>query len=193
MGSIYKLTEQYLPEIDHNSIFVEIGSDRYEGSTRYFAELAGKNNTILHTVDLDPECQQRNADIENVTWYQHSGSDWASTVFPTVGKQIACLYLDNFDYNWDINVHSEMIEKQRITYRSQFDIEMTNQNCQIEHMKQLLALYPYMGLHSVIVCDDTYLWNDCWVGKSGPAVVFLLANGYTVQHTTTDCGVILKR
>jgi hypothetical protein len=70
---------------------------------------------------------------------------------------------------------------------------MSNQNCQVEHMKQMLALYPFMDQHSIIVCDDTYTYNDCWIGKSGPVVIFLLANGYTIQKTSTDCGVILKR
>jgi hypothetical protein len=46
---------------------------------------------------------------------------------------------------------------------------------------------------AVVAFDDTYCWNDCWVGKCGPAVVYMLASGWRVVEQTLDCGVILKK
>lgn len=193
MGKIFELTEKYLPAATDNSVFVEIGSDRWEGSTKYFADLAIKHNTVLHTVDIDSDPQRRHHTMSGVVWHCTIGSVWAVNNFPILDKKITCLYLDNFDYDWETKKTSQMIEDQKILYRDRFNLLMSNQNSQLEHMKQMLALYPYMNEHSIVVCDDTYTYNDCWIGKSGPVVVFLLANGYTIQKTTTDCGVILKR
>ena len=72
-------------------------------------------------------------------------------------------------------------------------IAMTNQNCQIEHMKQIVALEPCLNSNSIVVFDDTYAVNDCWIGKCGPAVVYLLSKGWSVVEQTLDCGVILKK
>jgi hypothetical protein len=195
MGQIFSLTEQYLPNINSGSVFVEIGSDRWEGSTEYFVNLASKNNTTLHTVDIDPDPQSRHQSLLGVQWHCAIGSEWAKNEFPKLNKTISCLYLDNFDYDWETTQHSSMIANQQELYRSRFNVEMTNQNCQIEHMTQMLALYPYMEQHSAVICDDTYLYNECWIGKSGPVVVFLLANGYTIAHMPThnNLGVILVR
>jgi hypothetical protein len=202
MGATFKLVEQHLLSIEQDSIFVEIGSDRYEGSTEFFAELAIKNNTVLHTVDISNKAQQRltrNRDIPEVIWHQAIGSDWAAHTFPSLDKKIALLYLDNFDYDWEISRHTQNIELQKKDYLETFSIDMTNENCQIEHLKQMLALYPYMSNHSIVVCDDTYQFNDCWIGKCGPVVVYLLANGYKIitKEAGGDAGynygVILAR
>jgi hypothetical protein len=181
MGSTFKLVEQYLPLIDQALVFVEIGSDRHEGSTEFFAELAIKNNTVLHTVDISGYAQQRlTQDWPAVVWHQAVGSEWALHTFPHLGKKIALLYLDNFDYDWDINRRTPNIELQKKDYLETFGISMTNENCQVEHLKQMIALHPYMSDRSIVVCDDTYQFNDCWIGKCGPAVVYLLANGYKI-------------
>jgi hypothetical protein len=193
MGKIFQLTEKYLPQITADEVFVEIGSDRWEGSTEYYANLAVTNNTVLHTVDIDPDPQHRLAHIPGIVWHTEIGSNWSQKIFPTINKKIACLYLDNFDYIWDINNVGEHIRSQQQEYVNKFGLTMDNQNCQIEHFIQMQYLYPYMSDNSVVVLDDTYTINNCWVGKSGGAVIFLLANGYTIRKTSTDCGVILTR
>jgi hypothetical protein len=72
-------------------------------------------------------------------------------------------------------------------------IAMNNQNCQAEHMRQIVALRTCLSPGAVVVFDDTYCYNDCWIGKCGPAVVYLQAHGWSVVHQTLDCGVIMKR
>lgn len=184
MGAIFKFTEQYLPsEID--GVFVEIGSDRYEGSTEYYAKLARRVGTEFHTVDISDGPRQRLStvpDMDQVNWHIASGSQWASEIYPSIGKPIACLYLDNFDYEWDVNLKFDDILEQIETYRREFGIEMNNQNCQVEHLRQMIALMPYMAEKSLVICDDTQQFNECWIGKGGGVVLFLLAHGFQVRE-----------
>jgi cephalosporin hydroxylase len=200
MGMTFKKAEQWLPTVKSDSVFVEIGSDRYEGSTTYFADLAVRNGTVLHTVDLlkDPqERVNRNGIVPGITWHQADGVEWSRTVYPTINKPISCLYLDNFDYNWNVTQHNPDIEKQKQEYMEQWGIVMNNQNCQVAHLQQMMALLPYMAEQSIVVCDDTYLSNDCWIGKCGAVVVFLQAHGYCIVDTENvggySYGVILLR
>lgn len=200
MGQVFKLAEQYISTVDQDSVFVEIGSDRYEGSTVELAQLAIKYNTVLHTVDMLTEGQDRITQegvIPGIIWHQGIGSEWAKNIFPTIGKKISCLYLDNFDYDWNVrDKNNPDIQAQKAQYL-ELGLEMNNQNCQVEHLKQTISLLPYMSEHSLVVCDDTYICNDCWIGKSGPAVVYLLAHGYRVIDLPpipqASYGVILVR
>ena len=196
----FKKTEQWLPPLGSDSVLVEIGSDRYEGSTTHFAEIAVRKETVLHTVDLLKEPQERvnrNGIVPGIVWHQHEGVTWCQKVFPTVGKRIGCLYLDNFDYNWDVTRPNSDILKQQQEYLEKFGIVMNNQNCQTAHLQQMIALLPYMSQNSLVVCDDTYLSNDCWIGKCGPVVIYLIANGYRIVDTENvsgySYGVILLR
>lgn len=76
---------------------------------------------------------------------------------------------------------------------SNMGMVMDNQNCQTIHMSQMLSLYPHLEQDAVVMFDDTYKINDCWVGKCGGAVLFLLAHGWRIEKHTTDCGVLMIR
>lgn len=192
MGTIYKKINDHIVWVNPDTdVFVEIGSERGEGSTRFFAELAVENNTVVHTVDINPYPQTwltLHGVVDGIVWHQGHGSSWAKEVFPTLKKQISILYLDNFDYNYNTVTMDQMILDQQQDYLEKFGIAMTNQNCQIEHMKQMISLLPYMHDRSMIICDDTYQYNDCWIGKCGPVVVFLLANGWTILDNNPESG-----
>jgi hypothetical protein len=192
MGQLFKSAEKYLNKGNADSVFVEIGSDRWEGSTEYFANLAIDNNTVLHTVDIDKSISARLGSLPGTIWHHEVGSTWASKIFPIINKPINCLYLDNFDYNWAVNEFSSMILDQQNQYKEKFNIDMNNQTCQVEHLQQMIALYPYMIKDGIVICDDTYQYNDCWIGKCGAVVIFLLANGYQILEAA-DHGVILKK
>ena len=58
MGLLYQKAHELSLDND-NTVFVEIGSDRLEGSTLYFAKLAEQYNTELHSVDITVEPQSR--------------------------------------------------------------------------------------------------------------------------------------
>jgi hypothetical protein len=191
MGKIYQSIASYLPE-KSTGVFVEIGSERGEGSTISLNNLAGQHNTKLISVDINTDAKRRyEHQLDHTEFVVATGSAWARD-FSTVPSDIALLYLDNFDYIWDINNVSPAIKMQTHEYAEQ-GIVMNNQNCQAEHMRQIIALRPCLAPDAVVVFDDTYCYNDCWIGKCGPAVVYLQAYGWSVVHQTLDCGVIMKR
>ena len=190
---IFDCLEKYIPA-HPNGIFVEIGSDRYEGSTNILATLAKKYETKLISVDVSSEAQDRlQYGFDNVEFVIGSGSQWADE-YAKLDTNIAVLYLDNFDYLYNINDANTdpRIQQQMASYADR-GIEMNNVNCQIEHMKQLISLMPRFTPDTLIIFDDTYQLNGCWVGKCGPCVIYLLCLGYEVLEWTTDCGMIMKK
>jgi hypothetical protein len=266
----HKNISTYLNEIDPTSVFVEIGSERGEGSTLFLADLAEKHKVDLLTVDiidrkhftpkiqnqknnfftndidwgdfykkvrddswpvsansidelpenLQLECQKihnwskwKNHSVKNtklrneihvsdytlsshpsIRWFQEVGSEWSKKFGETINKKISMLYLDNFDYIWDVNNESDSMISRQIQQYKEMGFEMNNQNCQIEHLKQILYLTPYFDQNCVVALDDTYLYNDCWVGKSGPAVVYLLCHNFSIVYQDlSSLFVILKR
>ena len=236
MGFIFQQTHEVFSQLDPNSVFVEIGSDRFEGSTLYFANLAKKYNTILHSVDItaEPQSRIRHSSIE---WHVGIGSEWCKSEWPKIDKKISILYLDNFDYNWHTNIQQTAIPKiwkktyfnnikgedwpeftefkllpawiqQEILEQHNMSLELietgietiyaknnlilNNNNCQIEHFKQLHYLFPYLSDKCLVVFDDTYCANECWIGKNGPGVIFLQANGFSIIKKNASA-VILAR
>ena len=190
---ILELLKKHLPE-KTTGVFVEIGSDRFEGSTAILAALAEEHGTKLISVDLLEDARNRlQGTLNNVEFVVQSGSEWAQD-FSTSWTDIAVLYLDNFDYIYDTRdiANQPTISDQIIKY-AELGIVMNNVNCQTEHLKQLLALRGLFHKDTIVIFDDTYHLNDCWVGKCGPCVVYLLAKGYEVLECTTDCGVIMKK
>ena len=191
MGKVYQHIGSYL-DSDTPGVFIEIGSDRGEGSTQWLDALAAEHNKKLITVDTSSKAKNRwQEKLPNTEFVIQSGSEWADN-FAYTCTNISVLYLDNFDYIWDTdNVSSEI--KLQISDYAGSGITMTNQVCQTEHLKQLMLLYSCLAPNAVVAFDDTYLYHDCWIGKCGPGVVYLLANGWEVMHQTLDYGVILKK
>ena len=191
MGAPYREIENFLPQLHGSHVMVEIGSDRGEGSTEYLDALAGRFNTKLYSVDLLPQAQRKLKDsCINTEFIVDSGSHWSQD-FYTKWENISVLYLDNFDYIWDINEVRPAIRQQQHLY-ADLGLEMTNQNCQVEHLTQMINLAGCMHPQGVIVFDDTYCVNDCWIGKCGPAVVYMKTRGWSVVWDH-DCGVIMRR
>ena len=190
---IFDSLSKYMPA-SPQGMFVEIGSDRYEGSTKILAGLAKKCGTKLISVDVLREAQDRlQHEFDNVEFIIESGSKWADK-YAKLGINIAVLYLDNFDYLYDINdANTNLRIKQQIASYADRGIEMNNVNCQIEHMKQLISLMPTFTNDTLIIFDDTYQLNGCWVGKCGPCVIYLLCLGYEVLEWNTECGMIMKK
>lgn len=190
MGQIFRHASTYINDTD-DSIWVEIGSDRWEGSTEFLANLAQKTNSFLHSVDIDASASTR-IKHPNLVCHVMDGEKWCQTVLPSINKPVGLIYLDNFDYDWDINdCCNDMIKEQKVEYLEKYQIEMTNQNCQVAHLRQLLALEPYLSDDAVVICDDTYTNNDCWVGKSGGVVLYLLSKDWKIVKAE-DNGVILQ-
>ncbi len=197
MGSLFREVGRYLHgSFKPHEIIVEIGSDRWEGSTAYFADLANTHHTRMITVDLDPEAYHRviktvNKDhLERLEFVCADANDWCQS-FDQRARQIKVLYLDNFDWDWEPSLPSEDIQKQQAWYRK-MGLEMTNLNCQASHLDQMITLMPYMSQRSVVCIDDTYLYNGVYIGKGGAVVPYLMTQGYQILQSG-EYGVILGR
>lgn len=194
MGTTFTLAEKFLEKIEPDSVFVEIGSDRGEGSTQYFADLAQQHNTVLHTVDL-LDRKNKNNDHPSVRWHIGAGSTWAQTEYPKIGKKISLLYLDNFDWTWDPDDIPGWIQSQITEYKTKFNIDMNNANCQAEHLAQITNLLPWLSDSAVVLCDDTFPLSinaTIWGGKCGLVVPYLENFNFRVVDTV-NCGLIMAR
>lgn len=257
--------EFFIDGLNEESVFVEIGGDRGEGSTLYLADLATKYNNKFLCIDLDknflqrtfepyrikpkvwqedvffksfvdkvkddswptassldelpdsirheiindhnyfyyrdllkdsfelnlPDIPKHQSDYTmqnhpNLDFFCAEGSKWAAQYS---GPDIAVLYLDNFDYMWN-NQQEKFLDFQEF-YKEHWNLTMTNENCQIEHLRQTISLLPFITKNGIIACDDTFQIDGCWVGKCGPAVIYLLANGYNIVYSRNNF-VILK-
>jgi hypothetical protein len=197
MGSLFREVGRYLHgPFDSHEVIVEIGSDRWEGSTAYFADLANTHATRIITVDLDPEAYMRitktvNKDhLGRLEFVCADARDWCQR-FDQRSREIKVLYLDNFDWDWEPSKPSEDIKKQQAWYRN-MGLEMTNLNCQISHLDQMISLMPCMSLRSVVCVDDTYEYNGVYIGKGGAVVPYLMTQGYQILQSG-EYGVILGR
>lgn len=197
MGHLYKEVGSHLTgSLLDNEVMMEIGSDRFEGSTFYFADLAKTHQGKFVTVDIDPEARRRIIksvpnELLTTTEIVCADADQWTASFGTRNQRIKTLYLDNFDWDWSTNKTNEMIAQQKHWY-ADFGIRMTNLNCQTSHLKQMINLMPYMSDKSIVCVDDTYEYNGVYIGKGGAVVPYLMAHGYGILESR-DYGVILGR
>jgi len=115
MGKIYQHIGDYLPEKTTGK-FVEIGSDRWEGSTACLDKLAASHSTTLITVDVLTDARDRlKSECPNTEFVVSNGIEWAGN-FAMTHTDIDVLYLDNFDYIWDVNLFQANINQQKAEY-----------------------------------------------------------------------------
>ena len=197
MGICYQHVGKFLRGEFTGEIFLELGSDRFEGSSQYFADLAFQHRGKFITVDLDKEAISRAIRVvptkhkTNAEFIHCEAVRWCRENLPTYNTKVKVVYLDNFDWNWSTNKHSEMIAKQQIWYREQ-GIDMNNLNSQVSHLAQIQAILPYMSDQSIVCVDDTYEYNGVYIGKGGAVVPYLIANGFEIL-VSGDYGIILGR
>lgn len=207
MGTYYKQVEQYLDRID-NGAWVEIGVDRGEGSTKFFADLAEKRNIKFYGVDADPE-QIARADSamstggvlpSHVNLNAAKGEDflldWRNK---TPNEKISLIYLDNFDWDYWLGQQEEsFVPIQKQHYRDTMKVEMLNLNSQLTHLTQAIRMLPLMADNSIVVCDDTWYHPNegIFIGKCSAVIPLLLVSGYTLLHHSgyrQNSGAILGR
>ena len=191
MGTYYRNVEKFIPQIDPG-VWIEIGVDRGEGSTKFFADLAKDRATRFYAVDYDQDqidgLKQRFINMpDHVRAIQAKGEDFLDNfrnLEPTA--QVSLVYLDNFDWDYWVNRKAKpFVPAQKERYLQKMGTEMTNLNSQQAHLKQAIRLMPLMCNNSIIVCDDTwYEPNEgVFIGKCSAAIPYLLSEGYRLLHS----------
>ena len=176
---MFRKAEVYIKDSSLNNVIVEIGTAHGpDSSTQIFNSIAQQKGTVVYTVDLDDRSEVCDP-LTSTVRYQMDGSSWATDIFPTLNKQISLLYLDNYDYDYRVG-RASWVDEQKKEYQEKYNINLNNLDCTVEHLKQMIALLPYMAEHSTVICDDTYLFNGCWIGKCGAVVPYLVANGFSI-------------
>jgi hypothetical protein len=178
-------------KINTETVWVEIGSDRGEGSTLALAGQAQRWGTVLHSVDINDKCK-RTVHHPSLICHVEKGSVWAKNYQTNVGQFISLLYLDNFDWIWNPKAIPPWIRDQIEHYQREHEQIMNNRRCQHEHLSQALFLTPWLGKECMVAMDDTYLQNSVWTGKCGAVCVYLEALGFDTVYTS-DGGTIMVR
>lgn len=196
MTRIYGQIDQYfdyeiITYVDPNTVWVEIGSERGEGSTINLLAQAKKFNIKLHTVDISDHCSSRFRD-PNLICHVSAGSQWTKQYTAQIGKKISLLHLDNFDWIWNPYNIDPFIKQQIEDYKNNYNMLMNNQRCQLEHFQQLSDLMPWLADDCLIAMDDTFLERGVWSGKCGPIVTYLKVNGYRIVATNAGGTVMAK-
>jgi hypothetical protein len=194
MGKLYQQVGRHLSGTFPGEVIVEIGSDRWEGSSAYFADLANTHNMQFISVDLDEDARHRlrktiSPDHSDLTEFvQAEGTQWTAKY---QGSKIRALYLDNFDWDWRTDRQQQMIQTQVQWYQQQ-GLVMNNINSQTAHVTQMVNLLPHMTDRCVVCVDDTYKYNGVFIGKGGAVVPYLLGQGFGIL-AAENYGVILGR
>jgi hypothetical protein len=204
MANFHKNSKLFIDMLtfDTSNIILEIGSDRAEGSTEWFDELAKTKNVDFYSIDVVDEASKKFKHLTNTNFVvAKSGSIWTHTELSKLKKKIKVLYLDNYDWISSMNnINSH--EQRLIDEYAKRGVTMTNLDCQREHLYQMIGCLPYMEDESLIICDDTP-YNDSagvYFGKNGAVVPYLLNFGYEIvfgrghnRNCEEDNGIILYR
>jgi hypothetical protein len=186
------LLYEKIGSVEPDTVWVEIGSERGEGSTMALAGQAKRWGTHLYSVDIDSYARD-SLTHPALTCYVESGSSWVKNTWPSIAKKISLLHLDNFDWIWNNSTEPLWILEQIRIYKQKFAIEMNNQNCQLEHFEQALGIAPWLAENCIIALDDTFISNGVWSGKCGPAAVYFYTLGFRCVHRTLTGGTVLVR
>lgn len=205
MANFHDRSLPYIEDLDYtsNDIIVEIGSDKGEGSTQYFNDFSKRKQVDFYSVDVDEYSMNTFSHYDHTNFIVDSGSKWAKDSLPKMGKKIKVLYLDNYDW---LNDATKRIlkphERTQVEAYHQRGVDMTNLDCQREHIAQMYHCLEYMANNSVIICDDTpyQKHSGIYIGKNGAVVPFLLNFGYKIVYgpgldrpCPDDNGLILAR
>jgi hypothetical protein len=207
MGTYYRNVEKHLDKLE-KGVWIEIGTERGEGSTRFFADLAKQYATKFYAVDADDaqiassgQLLKVNGQIpEHVTLVHAKGEDFLEELSGKIGdEKVSLVYLDNFDWDyWLGGVEEPFVAGVKQNYINKMNIEMTNLNSQITHLAQAMWLVHMLADKSIVICDDTWFHPNegIFIGKCSAVIPYLLLNGYSILHNQgyrQNSGVILGR
>ena len=207
MGTYYRNAEQFLDKIE-KGVWVEIGVERGEGSTRYFAEFAKTYATKFYGVDAMADQIQRAhklLEVENklpdhIELVHALGEEFLEQLSETIGDdKISLAYLDNFDWDYWLGQQEEpFVAGVKQKYLDVLKTDMTNLNSQLAHLLQAMWLNTMAADNCLVICDDTWYHpiEGIFTGKCSGAIPFLLTQGFEILHTEgyrQNSGVILGK
>jgi len=192
MGAHYRKIEQHLGLIDDGD-WLEIGVDRGEGSTKFFAEQAGERGVDFVGVDIDPDqialatknCSIDGALSPHINLVTSKGEDYLASQHGT-DRKFSLVYLDNFDWDYWLDVPDEgFVPAQRAKYPGLLNVPMMNINSELTHLVQAINMMSLLTPNCVVVCDDTWVEprDGIFIGKCAAALPFLLTQGFKVEET----------
>jgi hypothetical protein len=207
MGTYYRNAEQFLDKIDRG-VWIEIGTERGEGSTRFFAGLAKDRATKFYGVDAMADQIEKSTKLlevdgklpDHVELVHALGEEFLEKLAGEIGEdRVSLVYLDNFDWDYWLGMQEEAFVagvKQR--YVNEMNIEMTNLNSQRAHLLQAMWLNTISADNCLVICDDTWYHphEGIFTGKCSGAIPFLLTQGFELLHTEgyrQNSGVILGK
>ena len=171
----YRLMKFYQRFLPPGQNFVEIGSERGGGSTKYLYDLCMELGHRFSTVDIDPQIHQRAREIAPGSAVLQDGTQFLESFDGRIGFA----YLDNFDWDW--GGMGEVLDRQVRRYR-ELDMELSNENSQAAHLAQAQAIESRAADTCFVLIDDTF-WDDeleQWSGKGGAATPYLESKHFKI-------------
>jgi len=215
MGVHYRKINKFINQLTEGD-YLEIGIDRGEGSTKYFADEAKAHGVNFVGVDIDQDQIDKattNIEVdgelpEHVELHKQRGEVYLRSLLDDNGQafenspKFSMVYLDNYDWNYWLTVPEEsFVEGVKQKYRDILNQEMTNINSQMTHLCQAMTMMNSLTDRCIVVADDTWFEEKegVFLGKCSAAVPFLIIHGFQVLETygyrneDGGCGVILGR
>ena len=186
-ASAFDLIIDYEDTIE-SGIILEIGASRGDGSTYFFAGYVSHNPKFkFYSIDINPDLTRHLTKFERV---KHSNikilTGKGEEKIDEINELISYAYLDNFDLIRPGTEEDSYILEQITKYKTDFDVDMNNENCYQAHLTQAQKVNSKCSKSCIIQIDDTHFSNNEWIGKGKTAVPWLLNNGWKVLPYHTD-------
>jgi hypothetical protein len=178
---------KYLPYLS-NGALIEIGGDRGESSTKFFAGLVCGTNRKFYSIDpseyVAQGINQYKSYLDNFWYYQTTGENFLKNF----NEPIAYAYLDNYDYNnWE-HQPKDTWEDWVVEMIDEYD-NHSNKKCHQVHLEQTKKIVELAANRCIIQFDDTYgNLEDFLLGKGATAIPWLIDNGWKVIDVIEDGG-----
>jgi len=199
MGMQFARIYEFLPNLQLDGDFLEIGTECGENSTFIFASLAKIYNKTLYTVDIDEikinSIQSKIKALPFELPVKFNVSSGENFLDNNADLKISIAVLDNFDWTWNPESIDQGMLDQIVSYKNRFNIEMNNLNSQVVHLMQAIKLAHMLTNDAIVVCDDTF-WignHGMYFGKCSSAIPFLISQGFTPINDNAGVFMVRKR
>lgn len=185
MGSrAYKIAKE--APLRGESVILEVGSERGEGSTQYLSNLGPR----LYSIDVDPEIYSVVKDKENVIALLGRAEDvLASWDSITDAASICFAWLDGHDWPYPDFAPEYM--------RDQYEMRgqtFTQEASAASHELIASLIYSRIPPGGIIAIDDTWPIRGGYDGKGRTAIPLLLRNRFRIlQQPYHLCVAVRKR